>query len=640
MKKINILITLAILSSFSLTAQNKDTKKADKHFNQLEFVEAAKDYEKLVEDGKADNYVYAQLGESYYNVFNTEKAELYYHKALESNPAPNSEMVYKYAQMLKANGKYAQSNEWMARFADMRPSDHRAMAFRDNPNYIPQILERGKKFRVENMDVNSQFSDFGGTLKDGMLYITSARNASGKTYGWNEEPFLDVYVTSKNDQGGYSEPKQVDGDINTSYHEGVVAFSPDGKTMYFSRESFFEKEFVKDSVTNNKLGAIHLYKATSLGDKWDNVESLNITKDYSAKNPSVSKDGKTLYFASNMPGGFGLFDIYKAPINEDGTIGEPVNMGEKVNTEGQEMFPFIGDDGTLYFSSNGHLGLGGLDVFFTKEIDGKLAPIRNVGIPINSNADDFAFHIDDESGEGFVSSNREGGVGSDDIYRTMRLEALCDVLVTATVVDDKTGEPINGAMVTLYDDQGNKIVSKPTNAEGIAEFIVECDKDTELEVVMDEFESKRTPVKGTQDKEVNVQVSLEPIDKIIVDGAVELEPIYFDFDKSNITSQAAFELDKLVQVMNKYPDMVIDVSAHTDSRGSDSYNMRLSDRRAKTTVQYVISKGIDATRISGAGKGETMPKVDCGSNCTEEQFQLNRRSEFKIVSGGPASQTE
>ncbi|MEZ4801381.1 MAG: OmpA family protein [Gelidibacter sp.] len=631
MKKINIFITLTILSSLSLTAQNKDTKKADKHFNQLEFVEAAKDYEKLVEEGKADTYVYGQLAESYYNVFDTQNAERYYYQALESNPAPDSEMIYKYAQMLKANGKYELSNEWMARFANMRPSDHRAMAFNENPDYIPRILERGKKFRVENMSINSEYSDFGGTLKDGKLYITSGRNKTGENYGWNEEPYLDIYVTSKNDEGGYMTPEAVGGKINTSYHEGVVAFSPDGKTMYFSRESFFEKEYVKDSITKNKLGAIHLYKATSLGDKWDNVEALNITKDYSAKNPSVSKDGKTLYFASDMPGGNGLFDIYKAPINEDGSIGEPENLGQKINTEGQEMFPFIADDGTLYFSSNGHLGLGGLDVFFTKEIDGKWAPIRNVGLPISSNSDDFAFSIDDATGEGFVSSNRPGGVGSDDIYRAMKLEPLCDVLITTTVLDDKTGKPINGAMVSLYDDQGNKIVTKNTNEEGVAEFIVECDKDTELEVVMDGFESKKTSVKGTQEKEVNVTVSLDPIEKIIAADRIELNPIYFDFDKSNITSKAAFELDKLVQVMNKYPNMVIDVTAHTDNRGSDSYNMGLSDRRAKTTVQYVISKGIDKSRIKGEGKGESSPKVDCGANCTEEEHQMNRRSEFIIV---------
>ena len=262
--------------------------------------------------------------------------------------------------------------------------------------------------------------------------------------------------------------------------------------------------------------------------------------------------------------------------------------------------------------------------------------MRNVGIPINSNADDFAFHIDDATGEGFISSNREGGKGSDDIYQTMTLQPLWDTMITATVVDEKTGEPVADAMVTLFDDQGNKIVSKKANAKGIAEFIIESGKDTELEVVMDGFESKRVPVKGTQEQEVNVKVSLSPIDKIIAEDRIELDPIYFDFDKSNITSKAAFELDKLVQVMNKYPDMVIDVTSHTDNRGSDAYNMRLSDRRAKTTVQYVISKGIDKSRISGMGKGETEPKVDCGANCTEEEYQLNRRSEFMIVKDASA----
>lgn len=640
MKKTNIIITLTLLSGLVLTAQNKDTKSADKHFNQLEFVEAAKAYEKLIEKDKADTYVYGRLAESYYNVFDTQRAEANYFKALENNPSPDSEMIYKYAQMLKANGKYELSNEWMARFAKMRPSDNRAMAFNENPDYIPRILERGKKFRLENVSFNSEYSDFGGTVQGDKLYITSSRNKIGGIYGWNEEPYLDIYTVTKNSEGGYNEPVAMNKEINTQYHEGLVSFSPDGKTMYFSRESFFEKEFVKDSLSKNKLGTIHLYKATSLGDKWDNVEALDISKNYSVKNPSVSKDGKTLYFASDMPGGYGLFDIYKAEINEDGTIGTPENMGQKINTEGQEMFPFIGDDGTLYFSSNGHLGLGGLDVFFTKEIDGKWAPVRNIGIPISSNSDDFAFRIDDATGEGFVSSNRPGGVGGDDIYRIMKLQPLYDVLVSTTVVDEKTGNPISGAMVTLYDDQGNKIVSKPTNEEGIAEFIVEAGKDNELEVVMDGFESKTVPVKGTYEKEVNVTISLDPIDKIIAADRIELDPIYFDFDKSNITSKAAFELDKLVQVMNKYPDMIIDVAAHTDNRGSDSYNLNLSDRRAKTTVQYVISKGIDSSRISGMGKGETEPKVDCGANCTEDEHQMNRRSEFIIVSGAPGTEAQ
>ena len=637
MKNLKTLLFITLMSGLCLTAQNNDTKKADKQFSRFEFVKAAESYNKLIENGKGNSYVYKQLAESYYNMFNTVEAERWYAKALETSEEP--EMIYKYSEMLKANGKYKESNEQMERFASMRPSDDRATAFRKNPDYLPKILEKGKKFNVQNADFNSEQSDFGGTIHDGKLYITSGRNDNRKTYGWNQQPFLDIYSMSKNSDGSYQAATLMNDKINTRYHEGLVTFTPDGKTMYFSRESYFEKDYEKDSISKVRYSQLYLFKATKLGSDWDTVESLAVnSENYSVKNPSVSTDGKTLYFASNMPGGYGNFDIYKAPINGDGSLGEPENLGQKVNTEGQEMFPYISSTNTLYFSSNGHLGLGGMDVFYTKEIDGKMAPIRNVGIPINSNADDFAFFINEESEEGFVSSNREGGQGSDDVYAFKKLQPLCDVLVIATVLDDKTRQPLSGASVSLYDAEGNIIVTKTSNAEGIAEFIVECEKDTELEVTIDDYDSKKVVVKGSNEEEVNVQISLDPIEKLIVADKIELAPIYFDFDKSNITAQAAFELDKLVQIMNKYPDLVINATSHTDSRGSQSYNQLLSQRRAKSTQQYVISKGIDESRITAEGKGESDLKVKCGQNCTDDEHQLNRRSEFIIVSGGPQAQ--
>tara|TARA_R100001369_G_scaffold72422_1_gene100476 strand:+ start:108 stop:2021 length:1914 start_codon:yes stop_codon:yes gene_type:complete len=634
MKNLKTLLFITLMSSLCLTAQNSDTKKADKQFSRFEFVKAAESYNKLIENEKGDAYVYSQLAESYYNIFNTVDAERWYAKALESSQNP--EMIYKYAEMLKANGKYDASNKQMDRFASMRPSDNRATAFRKNPDYLPKILKKGKTFNVQNADFNSEQSDFGGMINDGKLYIVSGRNDNRKTYGWNDQPFLDIYTLSQNSDSTYQAATLANDKINTKYHEGLVSFAPDGKTMYFSRESYFEKDFQKDSLSKTRFSQLYLFKATKLGDDWDTVESLKLnSENYSVKNPSVSFDGTTLYFASNMPGGFGDFDIYKTTINEDGTLGEPQNMGQKINTEGQEMFPYISSTGTLYFSSNGHLGLGGLDVFYTREVDGKLAPIRNVGIAINSNGDDFSFIIDEDNNNGFVSSNREGGKGSDDIYIFKKLRPLCDVLISATVLDDKTRNPISGASVSLYDAEGNKVVTKSTNAEGVAEFIVECEEDSELEVVMDGFDSKKVAVKGSDDEENNVQISLDPIEVLIVADRIELDPIYFDYDKSNVTAQAAFELDKLVQIMNKYPELVITATSHTDYIGSSPYNLKLSDRRAKTTVQYVISKGINEARISGIGKGETEPKIDCGTNCTDEERQLNRRSEFIIVNSGP-----
>ncbi len=636
MKKIISIFIITLLSSSILTAQSNETKRADKHFNKYEFVEAAVDYLKIVNDEKADTYVYGQLAECYYNVFNTVEAEKWYAKALETSTDP--EMVYNYSQMLKANGKYDESNAQLDVFATMRPADHRAIAFRENPNYLPKILEKGKKFNVQNLSINSEVSDFGGTLKNGKLYITSARNNNRKTYGWNEEPFLDIYTANVTADGELQTPSIIEENINTKYHEGIVSFSPDGNTMYFSRESYYEKKYERDSLTKYKISVLNLYKSINQEGQWSEAEALSLNGDnYSVKNPSVSPDGKTLYFASDKSGGFGNFDIYSAPIDQNGSVGEATNMGQKLNTEGQEMFPFISSNNTLYFSSNGHLGLGGLDVFFAKIIDGKLGPVRNIGIPVNGNADDFAFSFNDETEEGFVSSNRlvDGEDMSDDIYAIKRLQPICDVLVTVTVRDSKSGEILEGAVVSIQDSEGNIFGTKTSNAEGIVEYIIECDIDTKLVGSKIDYESGATLLAGTSEEEVSAELLISPIDEIILANKVILNPIYFDFDKSNITAQAAFELDKLVQLMTKYKSIKISAESHTDSRGSNSYNLSLSERRALSTAQYVISKGVDASRITGTGKGETMPSTDCGGSCNEEEHQLNRRSEFLILSGNP-----
>ena len=638
MKKIISIFIISLLSGAILTAQSNETKRADKHFNKYEFIEASTDYLKLVADGKADPYVYSQLAECYYNIFNTVEAEKWYAKALETASEP--EMVYNYSQMLKANGKYEESNAQLGVFASMRPADHRATAFRENPNYLPKILEKGKKFNVQNLAINSEVSDFGGTIKNGKLYITSARNDrdSRKTYGWNEEPFLDIYTSNINMDGDFQTPYIIEENINTKYHEGTVSFSPDGNTMYFSRESFYEKIYERDPSTKYKISVLNLYKSINQEGQWSEAEALSLNGDnYSVKNPSVSTDGTTLYFASDKTGGYGNFDIYSAPIDENGSVGEATNMGQKLNTEGQEMFPFISSNNTLYFSSNGHLGLGGLDVFFAKIVDEKVGPVRNIGIPINGNADDFAFSINEETEEGLVSSNRlvDGENMSDDIYAIKKLQPICDVLMSVTVRDRKTGLILEGAAVSIQDTEGNIFGTKTSNTEGVVEYIIECDVDTKLVGSKIDYESGFTIVAGTSEEEVVAELFITPIDEIILANKVILNPIYFDFDKSNITAQAAFELDKLVQLMTKYKSIVISAESHTDSRGSSSYNLSLSERRALSTAQYVISKGIDASRITGTGKGETIPSNDCGGSCNEEEHQLNRRSEFLILSGNP-----
>lgn len=616
------------MSSLSLTAQNKATQIADKHFNKLEFVEAIEAYTKLVENGKGDSYVYGQLAEANYNIFSSTEAEKWFAKALEKNEDPD--MIYKYSQMLKANGKYDESNKWMKKFADANPKDERAKAFIANPNYIPGILEGEKLYELKTLEFNSEYTDFGGTVNNGNLYFSSARNNARRDYGWNEEPFLDIYRVAVGGEASGIEAETING-VNTRYHEGLVSFSPDGNTMFFSRESFFEGDYEKNKTTKTKKSLLYLFKATKDGDNWVDIQPLPLNnKAYSIKNPSVSKNGKTLYFASDMPGGKGLFDIYKVAINTDGSFGSIENLGDKINTEGQEMFPFISDKDILYFSSNGHLGLGGLDVFHTTESGN----VVNAGIPINSNSDDLAFSINEETGEGYVSSNRKGGKGSDDIYQLNRLEP-CNVNVITTVVDNVTDVPLAGVEITIKDLNGRVLSSQSSNDNGQVVFLVSCDKSLEITGVKKDYTSNSITFTGSKEKEYALQLNLDPIEHLIVEDRVVLNPILFDFDKSNITEQGAFELDKLVAIMKKYPDMVIFAESHTDSRGKASYNEKLSDSRAKSTVQYVISKGVDASRISGIGKGENEPKIECGSNCTEEEHQTNRRSEFIIVSGGP-----
>jgi len=640
MKNIFTLITLTFLSIVSINAQDKSTRKADKQFSRFEFVKAADSYEKLVNNGKSSDYVVSQLAECYYNIYNTVEAEKWYATLVDETKDTN--IIYKYSQMLKANGKYEQSNKWMAKFAELRPADNKATAYMKDPNYLPKIISKGKRFNVQNLDINSEYSDFGGSLNNNKLYITSSRNTVGLfdlgrwltqriNYGWNNEPYLDIYSFDISESGSYINEDYLNSNVNTKYHEGLASFDNEGN-MYLSRESFYENQYVKDPNSNNIISLLGIYK---ISENDNNAVALNInSSEYSVKNPSISADGKTLYFASDKPGGFGNFDIYRGDIDTNGDVKNVENLGQKINTEGQEMFPFIGNENNLYFSSDSQLGLGGLDVFFTKEVDGKWASARNVGIPVNSNADDFAFSINESNGEGFVSSNRSGGKGSDDIYSIKRLVPICDVLLTANVLDSKTKLVIESATTSVSDKDGNIASTKTSSKEGIAEFMLVCEEKGKLIVSKEGYNSKIVDLEISSEEFTSIDIMLDPIEKIIVAEKIELNSIYFDFEKSNIKSEAAFELDNLVQVMIKYPEMTVSIESHTDSKGPSSHNQKLSEKRAKTTMQYVISKGIDSSRLSAVGKGESNPIVEC-SNCNEEEDQLNRRSEFIITAGNP-----
>lgn len=610
-----------LLSITSLSAQNKDTQKADKLFGRFEYVDASEAYLKLAENGKSDAYVYKQLATCYYNMFNAVEASRWYAKATETEQ--DAETYYRYAQMLKAQGKYEDANKQMNKFASKAPNDQRAKDFKANPNYLPKLLGKQKMFDVKALEINSEKSDFGAVLHENNLYFASARNGARKTYGWTDEPFLDIYQASYNVDGTITNSMPLV-ELNSKWHDGPVTLSKDGNTMYFASESFKEKSFEKDKSINAKLSQVNLFKASMVNGKWDNVTPLPFNSNaYSTSNPSLSRDGKTLYFSSNMPGTLGGNDIWKVAINDDGGFGEPTNLGSKINTEGDESFPFISEDNkVLYFASSGRQGFGGYDVFMYDMAKGESS---NVGKPINSEKDDFAFTFNTAKNIGFVSSNRSG---VDNIYLAT---PVCGVELITLVTDAKTGKILTDAKVSIVDDKKNVIATEMSDSKGEVTFYAECDKAYSIQASKEGYVANSFPVASSKGPSRKVDAALDPIESIITDTEILLKPIYFEFNKSNITKEGAFELDKLIAVMKAKPEMIILAKSHTDNRGTDKYNLNLSDRRAKSTVQYIISRGISKDRISGKGMGELEPKVDCKETCTEEQHAMNRRSEFLIV---------
>jgi outer membrane protein OmpA-like peptidoglycan-associated protein/tetratricopeptide (TPR) repeat protein len=620
MKKNNLLLFFVFVS-ISISAQSIDTKGADKLVESHDYVQAVQDYQALIEKGNTDPYVMKQLGDCYYYMNNTVDAEKWYDQALNTKQDP--ETYYRYAQILKSNGKYAESNAQMKTFAALMPNDKRAKEFNDNPNYLAKLIGIKTGFTVSKISVNSDRSDFGAILHNDMLYFASARNESNKIYGWNNEPFLDIYQSAYNADGTYADATPVV-DLNSKFHEGPVSVTKDGNVIYFSSESFKDKLFISDKVQKLRFGQVNLFKATNENGKWVNTVALSFnSKSYSTGNPSIDKEGKTLYFASNMPGSIGGTDLWKVAVNDDGTFGIPENLGNSINTTGDENFPFITDDNILYFSSNGITGFGGLDIFSVDLNSGGIP--KNVGQPINSTKDDFAFTLNKEKNIGYISSNRSG---IDHIYSAV---PICYSQIAAVVKNSKTADVLVNSRVAVLDE--NKVVldKQLSNDRGEVLFNVECQKGYTVEVYKDGFISNKTSIAKTTSGMFTVEVSLEPVDVIVTEIEIILSPIYFEFNKSSITKQSAEELDKLVYVMSQNEDLIIYAKSHTDSSGEDDYNMSLSERRANSTVKYIISKGISSERISGKGFGESELKVNCGVDCTEDEHALNRRSEFIIV---------
>ncbi|MFE3871704.1 OmpA family protein, partial [Flavobacterium sp. ZS1P70] len=387
---------------------------------------------------------------------------------------------------------------------------------------------------------------------------------------------------------------------------------------------------------------IKIYKASLVNDKWSNVTELPFdSNNYSTAHPALSPDGKTLYFASDMPGTLGQSDLFKVTINEDGSFGTPLNLGNKINTEGRETFPFVNYENEIYFASDGHPGLGGLDIFMSKiNEDGTFSPIQNVGADVNSPKDDFAYLIDTKSRRGFFSSNRDGGQGYDDIYKFLETKRLiCEQLLYGEITDLVTKELLPDAKISLYDSQFNLLNTTISDEKGNYTFKVECRKTYNIRAEKPEYTTKEEKITIAETNgKTYFPITLEKAKCKVTIGddlgkCFGIKMIYFDFDKSNIRQEAALDLEKILDVLNQNPTMKLDIRSHTDSRGTFKYNEALSQRRVTSTIGWLIKNGVDLNRLTGRGYGENQLVNNCsdGVKCTEEEHQLNRRSEFIIT---------
>ncbi|MCA0154537.1 OmpA family protein, partial [Winogradskyella vincentii] len=414
---------------------------------------------------------------------------------------------------------------------------------------------------VENVPFNSENSDFGSFIYNDKLYFASARDNENEIYSWNKEPFLDLYQLTVSDTSNVttygSVSKISSNDINTDFHEASIAITNDGKTIYFTRDNVTKR----NKLAYDKKGTAHLkiYKATLVDDQWTNSIELPFNdKIYSTGHPALSPDNKTLYFVSDREGGIGQTDIYSVAINDDGTYGEPENLGETVNTEGREMFPFVSKDNTLYFSSDGYLNLGLLDIFKSNKLKGERDEPENLGAPYNSGYDDFAFFINTDTEQGYFSSNRPNGKGGDDIYSFNITE--CKQVITGTVIDSDTGTLLTGVNVRLIDETGKVIDELNTEDGSDFTFTVECDQSyTVVANKLDYKEDKQNIVVDNTNEKVN-QADLKLV-PLIIDNQIVINPIFFDFDKWNIRTDAQYELENIVDVLRKHPEMVIKIES-------------------------------------------------------------------------------
>lgn len=630
-----ILLYITIISVFSFNsyAQKAQIAAADKKYDSFAYIDAIKTYERVAEKGYKSEDMFQKLGNSYYFNGELDKAAKWYDELFAMAPDQQPEYFYRYAQSLKAVGQTDKANEMLEKFHQKAGNDKRANLFDKNKNYLDRIKVNSGRYKVENAGINSKYSDYGSSFYLNKLVFSSARDTGSlmqRKHKWTNQHFTNLYVTDLGEEMTPGKVSKLSKKVNSKFHESSAVFTKDGNTMYFTRNNFLDGKKGKDG---KEITLIKIYKASFENNEWAKVTELPFDSDqYSAAHPALSPDEKTLYFVSDMPGTIGQSDLFKVKINEDGSFGTPENLGNGINTEGKETFPLITDENELYFASDGHPGLGGLDVFVSKmNSNGTFGEIQNVGDGVNSPKDDFAFLIDTKSRRGFVSSNRGGGQGYDDIYKFLETRRLkCEQELYGTVTDFTTAQILPDAKISLFDSEFNLVNTAVTDPSGNYTFAVECGKTYNVRAAKMDYTTKeqKVTIAMVNNGRTNLPIALEKEACKVAVGddlgkCFGIKMIYFDLDKYNIRTEAALDLEKILDVLNQNPTMKLDIRSHTDSRASFKYNEVLSDRRAKSTINWLVKNGVDPSRLTGKGYGETQLVNNCSDDvkCTEEEHQ-------------------
>ncbi len=706
MKK--LLVIIFVFSIQFINAQDQELARAKRFFDKTYYSEAIVLYQKLA-DEKPSQEVIKNLADSYFYTNDLVKAQRYYRLLISNyNNDLDREYYFRYAQTLKATNKYDDANANLKEYYSKSANSEDSANFENDLKTLENVTAIGKRFEIKNLAINTPNSEFGAVKYGDNLVFAGVKLKPGlfdKKFKWDNETYLNIVaIPLKNINSSDSIVHYFAKELKTGMHESNAIFTKDGKTIYFTRNNSKNGKKKKD---DNKISNLQIFKAELVEGKWTNITSLPFNSpNYSVEHPALSADEKVLYFASDMPGSFGSFDIYSVNINK-GAFDTPKNLGPQINTNKREQFPFASADNKLYFSSDGHLGYGSLDVFVSEITGNEYSKPINVGLPLNSNLDDFAFYIDSNTKEGFFASNREGGKGGDDIYQFKETKDLivedCKQFIAGTITDVDTQLALENATVLLQDSENKTLNTITTSADGKFNFTVACETSYKIsafkenytnaskaltldktrdkvndgslalkslevikqeekqiaenkrkqEIILEEENKKKEALAAIQLKEkekkakeaaiVAAEVKKnEKVKEILANEKdvvkdkdrliIKTDPIYFDYNMWYIRKESKVVLGRVVELMKKYPDMKIEIGSHTDSRGNAKFNENLSQKRANSTREFIIQSGVDAKRVTAKGYGESVPIVKCKTDesCSEEDHELNRRSEFVI----------